>query len=245
MTNDLHEAIALRRAESLTSLVQKELERMIVSGEIRPGERLNELALAQQFGVSRGPVREAMRALEQAKLVTMRVNQGFFVREVSKEETSEIYDVRAVVYGLICERLVHEIQAVELRSLESFVQQMDAAIVANEPVTYYRLNLQFHDESIRFARHKRAQQTYQSLINETHLSRQRSLVTQAHMQESNDEHKALVAAIKAGDAKKARHLGEQHALAGRRRWQIINDDQEAVLLEPGTLLSTAKDTPAH
>lgn len=245
MNNVLQDAIALRRAESLTSLVQKELERMIVSGEFRPGERLNELALAQQFGVSRGPVREAMRGLEHAQLVTMRTNQGFFVREVSKEETFEIYDVRAVVYGLICERIVHEIQEGEIESLESLVKQMDAAIEANESVTYYRLNLQFHDESIRFARHKRAQQTYQSLINETHLTRQRSLVTKQHMQESNHEHKALVAAIKAGDAKKARQLGEDHALAGRRRWLIVNDDPDAVPWEPSTLLSSAEDMPGE
>ena len=105
MSDNVLEAIAQRRAQSLTAIVQDELERMIVSGELRSGDRLNEQALAQRFGVSRGPVREAMRALECAQLVSTRLNQGFFVREVSPEEITELYDVRAVVYGFICWRL--------------------------------------------------------------------------------------------------------------------------------------------
>lgn len=227
MTDNFQDAIALRRAESLTTIVQKELERMIVSGELRSGERLNEQALAQRFGVSRGPVREAMRALECAHLVSTRINQGFFVREVSAEETSEVYDVRAVVYGFVCQRLVDTIEDTEIAMLESYVRQMDDAIAAPDPAAYYRLNLKFHDQSINYARHGCAQQTYQSLINETHLNRQRSLLTQDHMRESNNEHKALIEAIKAGDADRARQLGEEHALAGRRRWQVSISHQHA------------------
>ncbi len=219
MNDHALEAIALRRAQSLTTIVQKELERLIVSGDLRSGERLNEQALAKRFGVSRGPIREAMSALERAGLVSTRLNQGFFVREISPEEIAEIYDVRAVVYGLVCGRLAGRIQDDELGKLENYVLQMDDAIAAGDPAAYYRLNLQFHDASIRFARHGRARQTYESLINEAHLSRQRSLDMPERMRESNDEHKALIAALRAGDAENARRLGEEHALAGRRRWE--------------------------
>lgn len=213
------EAIALRRAQSLTAIVQGELERMIVSGELRSGERLNEQALAQRFGVSRGPVREAMRALEHAQLISTRLNQGFFVREISAEEISEIYDVRAVVYGFICARLADVVTKEEVADLESFVQRMDDAIAANDSTLYFSLNLEFHDACIRHARHKRAQQTYQSLINETHLSRQKALGAPGRMEESNNEHKAILSAIKIGNVDTARKLGEEHALAGRRRWE--------------------------
>ena len=227
MSENVLDAIALRRAQSLTKIVQEELERMIVSGELRSGDRLNEQALAQRFGVSRGPVREAMRALEHAQLVSTRLNQGFFVREVSPEEITELYDVRAVVYGFICGRLAEQIASKEVTELEKYLEQMDAAIAANDPTVYYRLNLQFHKASIDYARHGCAQQTYQALINETHLTRQRSLHTQESMQESNEEHKALVAALKAGDALEARRLGEAHALAGRRRWEATLENEKA------------------
>lgn len=226
MTNNALEEIALRRAQSLTAIVQGELERLIVGGELRSGERLNEQALARRFGVSRGPVREAMRALEHAQLVSTRLNQGFFVREISPEETAEIYDVRAVVYGFICARLAKIITKIEVADLENYVGQMDDARMANDHVAYYRLNLEFHDASILYARHSRAQQTYQSLINETHLSRKRSLDDPAHMEESNNEHKALVEAIKIGDIDLARKLGEEHSLAGRRRWEATRSAQE-------------------
>lgn len=220
MSDTAFEAIALRRAQSLTAIVQKELESMIVNGEIESGERLNELALAQHFGVSRGPIREAMRALERAQLVSFRLNQGFFVRELSQDEISEIYDVRAVVYGFICERLAKAISSDQLAKLDELIQKMDVAIAADDTEAYYRLNLEFHAVSTEFARHGRAQQTYQSLINEAHLTRKRSLDALEHMQESNNEHKTLLAAIRAGDAALARRLGEEHALAGRRRWEV-------------------------
>jgi DNA-binding GntR family transcriptional regulator len=219
MSGHAREAIALRRAQSLTAIVQKELERLIVSGEIRSGERLNEQTLARRFDISRGPIREAMYALERAGLLSTRLNQGFFVREISPEEIAELYDVRAVVYGFICQRLASHIADDELDELESCIRRMDEAIDAKDPAAYYQLNLQFHDASIRFARHERARQSYESLINETHLSRQRSLDTPERMCESNNEHKALIAALRAGDADMARRLGEEHALAGRRRWE--------------------------
>jgi DNA-binding GntR family transcriptional regulator len=168
-----------------------------------------------------------MRALERAQLVSTRLNQGFFVRELSSEEAVEVYDVRAVVYGFICGRLAGQISDKEIATLQSYIQQMDAAIVANDPTTYYQLNLQFHEESIHYAHHGCAQQTYQTLINETHLTRQRSLHTQERMLESNEEHKALIAALRAGDAQKARELGEAHGMAGRRRWEATLESESA------------------
>ncbi|HCS68928.1 MAG TPA: GntR family transcriptional regulator [Rhodospirillaceae bacterium] len=229
MSDTVSEAIALRRSESLTAIVQKELERLIVTGELRAGDRLNEQALAQRFGVSRGPVREAMRALECAQLVSTRLNQGFFVREISPEETAEIYDVRAVVYGFICARLATQITEQALADLEDSIRQMDAAIAAGDPVGYYRLNLQFHEHTIVHAAHERAQQTYRSLINEGHLARQRSLIEPERMRQSNREHKDLVAALRAGDSELARRLGEEHSLAGYRRWKaaVTGDGQDS------------------
>lgn len=219
MSESVLDAIAQRRARSLTNIVQQELERMIVTGELQAGERLNEQALAQQFGVSRGPVREAMRSLERAQLVCGRLNQGFSVRAISPAEIEEIYDVRAVVYGFVCHRLASRISDEELSVLEGLVAQMDASIAANDPPAYYRLNLGFHDQSIAYARHGCAGQIYRSLINETHLTRQQSLHTPERMAQSNQEHKALLAALKARDPELARRLGEEHALAGRQRWR--------------------------
>src|SRR5258708_34524547 len=89
-------AIALLQSSSLPMLVQKGLERMIMAGELGAGAKLNEVALAERLGVSRGPVREAFRALEESGLVRQEKNRGVFVRQVSVEEADDIYEVRAI-----------------------------------------------------------------------------------------------------------------------------------------------------
>jgi DNA-binding GntR family transcriptional regulator len=216
-------AIELRRTQSLTVIVSKELERMILSGELKAGERLNEQALAMRLGVSRGPVREATRALERAGLVTVIVNQGVFVRQIGFEEALEIYDVRAVVTGFACQRLAGRLAPEQEAELADLIGQMDEAIGRGDTTDYYGLNLRFHDAMMTFADHRRAKQVYESLINETHLFRQRALGSRDSMMESNSEHRAILEAIAEGDGERARKLGEDHSLAGKRRWlQALN-----------------------
>lgn len=191
---------------------------MILSGEIKAGERLNEQVLATRLGVSRGPVREATRALERAGLVTVMVNQGVFVRQIGFDEAIEIYDVRAVVFGFACQRLAGRLSDAQAAELSELIAGMDDASGRGDSKTYYELNLRFHDAIMTFAGHGRAKQVYESLINETHLFRQRSLGSRDSMQESNSEHVAMLKAMVEGDGARARKIGEEHALAGKRRW---------------------------
>lgn len=216
--SDAAAAIASHRAQSLTAIVQKELERMILSGELKAGERLNEQALATRLGVSRGPIREAMRALERAGLVNAIVNQGVFVREIGVDEAKEIYDIRALVFGFACARVARHASEDQKAELAALMQAMDDAIARADNRSYYALNLRFHDRVLAFAGHGRASQVYESLIKETHLLRQSALDTVPAMRASNAEHAAILAAIAGGDEKRARKLGEAHSLGGKRRW---------------------------
>lgn len=212
------EAIASRRAGSLTVLVRTEIERMIVAGDLKAGQRLNEQHLASRFGVSRGPVREALRALERDGLVDAVVNLGTFVRQVGIEEAAEIYDMRALVFGYACAQLAGKASPEQTGALQDLLAEMDQAVAAQDSSDYYRLNLRFHDAILDFAGHRRAGQIYQSLVKESHLLRQRALQPVAAMQESNAEHAAIVAAIVAGDAAAARSAAEDHHVGGKRRW---------------------------
>jgi len=146
------------------------------------------------------------------------VNQGVFVRVIGVGEASVFSDVRAVVFGFICERLAGRMTAEQRQVLEGFIARMDAAIERGDGAAYYQLNLQFHDAILTFAEHGRAKQTYESLIKETHLLRQSSLTSPARMRESNDEHAAIVAAMAKGDGATARSLAERHGHGGKRRW---------------------------
>src|SRR5215211_1159253 len=94
-------AIALLRTHSLATLAHRELERRILAGDLAAGAKLNEADVAAQLGISRGPVREAFRALEESGLVRVEKNRGVFVRQVSVEEADDIYDVRASLDEMI------------------------------------------------------------------------------------------------------------------------------------------------
>jgi DNA-binding GntR family transcriptional regulator len=216
--NDVMAAIAQRRTRSLTGIVQQEVERMILTGELKAGERINEQALATRLGVSRGPIREATRALERAGLLSSVVNHGVFVRQIDDQEAGEIYDVRAVVFGFVCQRLAGRLSAEQRDTLAGLVAEMDRAVEKGDSAAYYQLNLRFHDAILDFAQHERARKTYESLIKETHLLRQTALASPARMRESNREHAAILAAMAAGDAEAARRLAEEHGHGGKRRW---------------------------
>ena len=165
----------IERQRPLTLEVRDELERMILDGDVAAGERLNELTLAEQMGVSRGPVREAARSLERDGLVTTVANQGVFVRELSLDDALELYDLRAMIAGYLCGRVAERADAEVNLSLRQAVARMDAAIAAaNEPL-YFELNLAFHDKIASAAGRGRAQRLYASLGKEVRLLRRRVL----------------------------------------------------------------------
>ena len=210
-------AIAQRRSESLGTIVHKELERMILSGEIKAGERLSEQSIAARLGVSRGPVREATSALERSGLLTSIANRGVFVREVSGEELLELYDMRALLTGFACALVACRATGADKARLAAIVEDMDDALRRGDGPRYYQGNLDFHAAIMDLAGHVKAAQIYDTLLKEAHLSRRGVLSTPPMMDQSNAEHRAIVAAIVAGDAERARDLGERHVLNGKRR----------------------------
>jgi DNA-binding transcriptional regulator YhcF (GntR family) len=127
------------RAQPLSRVLADALEGLIVGGEMRPGERLNEQQLAQRFGVSRGPIREAIRALEGAGFVEAVPNKGVFVRRLTVAEVRELYDVRAALFALAGRLVAERADEMLLRRLQNLVTAMDAATAARDFDAYYPL----------------------------------------------------------------------------------------------------------
>jgi DNA-binding GntR family transcriptional regulator len=210
--------IDIVRTQSLTSLVQREVERLILTGELAPGERINEQHLAARLRVSRGPVREALRGLEKARLVEARVNRGVYVREISVEQALEISEMRGLITGYVCARLAAASTAQQRAHLAQLIEDMDAAITANDAQAYYEQNLAFHDALMDYAGNARAKEMYDALVKESHLTRRKSLFSARAMAESNAEHRMILDAIRTGDAAAARAAGEAHIVGGKRRF---------------------------
>jgi|KBSSwiStaDraftv2_1062776.scaffolds.fasta_scaffold484258_1 phosphonate utilization transcriptional regulator len=211
-------AIELLRENSLAMLAQRELERRIVSGELAVGTKLNEVDIANALGVSRGPVREAFRALDQAGLVRVEKNRGVFVRQLSLEEASEVYEVRAALEGLIGRLAAQRIDADELEQLRAIVKKMAALDKSRKAEAYFALNLEFHELVARAARNQSLLTHYRRVVNELDLYRRETLTRSSDViPVSTREHEAIVSALAKGDEKAAERLLVEHVLHSRER----------------------------
>jgi phosphonate utilization transcriptional regulator len=222
-------AIEMLRENSLATLAQRELERQIVSGEIAVGAKLNEVEIAQSLGVSRGPVREAFRALDQAGLVRVEKNRGVFVRQVSVDEADQIYEVRAALEGLIGKLAARRIDAEEIEQLRGVVKKMAAQDKSRKPEAYFALNVEFHDILARAARNGALLTHYRRVVNELDLYRRETISRGSeNIPLSTREHEAIVAAVAKRDDKLAERLLAEHVLQSRERLH-------AVLARPATV----------
>jgi phosphonate utilization transcriptional regulator len=210
-------ALQLVQSSSLPALVQIEIEQLILRGELGIGQRINESELAVRFGTSRGPIREALRALEESRLVRSEKNRGVFVREISVAEADEIYDIREALDQLIGQRVAERATPAQLRELEGVIEEMDEMTGVREVNRYHALNLKFHDLLVDFAGNARLTESYRLLTKGLLLFRLRGLQDGGGFAVSNTEHKAVVAAIVARDGARAGQLLRQHAAESRAR----------------------------
>lgn len=216
LASEPHRALAIVREESLTSLVQREIERRIVAGELAPGAKLNEAELASAMGISRGPVREAFRALEQAGLVQTEKNRGVFVRQVSLEEASEIYEVRAALEAQIGRLAAARIKPGQLERLRAIVKRMRAA--ARDAEAYFRLNIAFHEVLAEAGGNQALGVHYRRVVNELNLYRREAIQRNLEViPASTKEHEAIVDAIAKGEASVAARLLYEHVIGSRTR----------------------------
>ena len=211
-------AIELLQNHSLATLVRSELERRILVGEIAPGAKLAEADIAGELNVSRGPVREAFRALEQAGLVRTEKNRGVFVREVSLQEADEIYEVRAGLDELIGRLAAQRITAAQLADLRELLRKMQQAARLKSVDDYYPLNLRFHALLAGFAGNRTLEAVYGRLVNELHLYRRETLARGANsFPISTREHADIVDALAKRDGERAARLLYGHAMQSRER----------------------------
>ena len=212
-----HPHITLLQTSSLASVVQGELERMILSGELAPGVKLTETALAAQLGVSRGPLREAFRMLDEAGLVRTEKNRGVFVRSLPLEEAMEIFDMRASMDEMVGRRLAGSMLPADLKEARSLVEQMEQAVKAKDSRRYHLLNLQFHDRLVEMAGNGKMTAIYRKLIKELSLFRRFNLADGVLMPLSVGEHRQIVKAIASGDRDAAGRAMYEHVMESKER----------------------------
>jgi len=212
--------IAGVRDTSLAKLVRDEMLAQILRGELAPGQRINEPDVAARLGVSRVPVREALRELESTGLVAARKHAGVFVRVLEAKEVADLYELRSVLDGHVGRRaagLPRAQRQALVDTLKRGMASMKASARRHDVQAYYRANLAFHWAIVEAADNEPLANTYRGIVQQLHLSRLKNLSRDIGMKVSMLEHEQIVAAIADGDAKRAQTLQASHVTAAHGR----------------------------
>ena len=218
-------AIDFLRTRSLSNVVQAEIERMIIDGELKPNERVNENALSQRLGVSRGPIREACSALAAMGLIEIIPNRGFFIRALSNDEAQDLSEARAGVFGCMAMMLAERVTDEQLALLKSLVDQMEELAGGGDVHVYYPVNLEFHRQVAAMSGNKRLAATYASFVRELHIQRYRALSNPDVLHVSNREHRAIFEALEKRDPIQALITARAHILNGIERTRKAGEPQ--------------------
>ncbi|MEY2735515.1 MAG: phosphonate utilization associated transcriptional regulator [Burkholderiaceae bacterium] len=227
-----HPTIALLQSSSLATVVQQEIERAILAGEHPPGSKLTEATLADKMGVSRGPVREAFRMLEEAGLLRTEKNRGVFVRDIPLDEAVEIFDLRAVMEELVGRQLAERITPAQLKEARALVDAMEKAVKADDVPAYHQLNLQFHERLVEMSGNRKLSAIYRKLTKELSLFRLRNLREGDTLPVSAGEHRHIVKAIASGDADAAGRALFDHVMESKAR--TLDNEQRRLALQQRT-----------
>lgn len=206
------------QVHGLTSRTGSIIEEMIAGGELKMGDRINEVTLANTLGVSRGPIREACRALAERGLLVVVPNRGAFVRTISLEQAKQLYEARAGVSGYAGYLLAIRPQPNLLKQLDELVQAMDEATASGRVENYYLINLEFHRTIFEATENEELNRIYQNLVTQLHLFRAQSLVPASSQRQSNQEHREIIEGVASGQPMVAFAAMHGHVEAGMRRF---------------------------
>jgi DNA-binding GntR family transcriptional regulator len=209
-------ALALVQSTSLPRLVAESIEQLILQGDLMPGQKLNEQALAERFGVSRGPLREALSALEEHGLIRQEKNRGAFVREIRLAEAANIYEVRAGLDATAGRLLAERITPEQLRTLREMTRQMQT-VQADEVARFHELNLNFHDCIVQMTGNAVLLEQYRKTTRLLALFRRRNLMAPMAIPHFAEEHSAIVDLLEQRDGPGAAEALFAHACGGRDR----------------------------
>lgn len=202
--------IKLDSYKPLRELVCETIRQAIIDGTFNPGERLMEIQLADEMGVSRTPIREAIRKLELEGFVVMIPRRGTYVADISIKDITEIYEIRTsldvLAAGLAAERITDE----ELETLNRLLVEIGQHIADNDMEKIVEVDTAFHDVLYQASRNERLVSIINNLREQLTGIRGRSMSYPGRLIETMDEHRSLVDCIAARDVERAQEAARMH-----------------------------------
>src|SRR5256712_1698309 len=217
------------RLENLTlwQRVYDHLREEILAGRLQPGAELAEVALSEQLGVSRGPIRDAIGRLAAEGLVTVRPRRGAVVRLLSKDEFLELYQVREALEIMAVRLAVPRLGADDFAALPGLIDTMGKHAERGEVAEFFQANVAFHAHLLEASGNRKLQELYGQLLGQMGRYRMRSLTLRGNLQRSVTEHAAILRAAKRGNTERAAHLMSEHIRVPQQRLKALTDDELA------------------
>lgn len=194
------------------------IKEWILGGRLASGSRLVELSLAAELGVSRTPIREALKRLRVEGLVTVDPVRGMIVRLIDPHEVEDFYTTREVLDGLAARLAAQRISSDQLLRLRTIVDAMDSAVKRSERAQMVHANMRFHDALFRAAANEWLLSLGQSLIDFVRLLSAAAFADQTRDLEVLEEHKRILAALEARDPDAAEAASRQHMVEARSHY---------------------------
>lgn len=197
---------------SLSGRVFHTVRENILSGKYKCNEELKEKTIADELGVSRTPVREALRQLELEGLVTIIPNRGAFVEGISEEDIKDIYEIRARLEGLCAKWAADKITIEQISELEENIFLVDYHAGKENYTQVLELDNKFHDILYAASGSKMLKHELSAFHHYVERVRKITLSMPERVVKSNDEHKQIVEALKQHDKAEAERLATRHML---------------------------------
>ena len=186
---------------ALYEKVAELLRQRIFDRELSPGSWIDELKLAEEYGISRTPLREALKVLATEGLVTMKVRRGAYVTEVSDTDLADVYHLLALLESDAAEVVATKATEFQLKELQNLHQELEKAVSNRE--RFFEINEAFHMRLLEISSNRWRDQMVADLRKVMKLNRHNSLLKSGRLEESLGEHRAIMAALLAHDAEAA------------------------------------------
>jgi DNA-binding GntR family transcriptional regulator len=220
------EQIRLDSYKPLRELVCEHIREAIINGTFAPGERLMEIQMADEMGVSRTPVREAIRKLEMEGFVVMIPRRGTYVSNMSIRDINDVYEIRisldTLAAGLAAERISDE----ELEELQRLLVKVGNAIEENDMAKVVEADIEFHDVLYKASRNERLRNIINNLREQITVIRGVSMRYPGRLKDTQEEHRRLVESIAARNVEKSQEAARIHLENAERTLMIAMSERK-------------------
>ena len=188
------------------------LRQRIFNRELAPGSWIDELRLAEEYGISRTPLREALKVLATEGLVTMKVRRGAYVTEVSDSDLADVYHLLALLESDAAEVVATKATDAQIRELQGLHNELEKSVKNRE--RFFEINEAFHMRLLEIANNRWRDQLVTDLRKVMKLNRHNSLLKSGRIEESLLEHRAIMAALVARNAGETAQRMREHFKSG-------------------------------